>query len=148
LKEKYKKRYTRLNRKSKPETVEEKVDEIIKKQETRKSLLLYQTIIERVKTRYHNTKSFEERRKISSLICSMKLLTKQLLGKYARKIFGYSQRRIEGENRERRKPLKTTRIKLIVVSFLEIDDNSRVKAGKKSTITRKGRKKKANQTVV
>jgi len=101
-----------------------------------------------VKTRYHNTKSVEERRKISSFICSRKLLTKHCLGKYVKTIFGFSQRRIEGENRERRKPLKSTRIKQIVVSFLERDDNSRVKAGKKSTITRKGEKKKANQTVV
>ena len=64
------------------------------------------------------------------------------LGTYARAVLGISRRSLHATDEQKRKvSVKQTRMKKHVVEFLERDDNSKVKAGKKATITRMKEKK-------
>ncbi|MES9881945.1 MAG: hypothetical protein ABW185_13790 [Sedimenticola sp.] len=136
LKEKYKKRCNRLA--STMSTDNETGNQIMSNQ-TRKALLFYKAIIHNVRRRYRKCKSYKQRRYISSLICSYGLTTKYRLGRYARKTVGFSRRMMK-KTTKRSPQLRCIRMKQKICAFLERDDNSRIKADKKATITRRGEK--------
>lgn len=121
---KWKKRFERLKNKNQS-VIEKEVDVIIKRGETRKALLVYQSIANRLRYRYKTTKSDNEKRNISSIICAHKILKRLRLCAYAKK-------KLEISYRDRRSNVKAKepRSKTIVVEFLNRDDNSRIKAGK------------------
>ncbi|XP_064618059.1 LOW QUALITY PROTEIN: uncharacterized protein LOC135482139 [Liolophura sinensis] len=91
------------------------------------------------------SKSQAEKKMVSSIVCTYKILKKLKLAEFARKKLGFSTHSFnakrDGQVRERRKPNGPCRLKGKVVTFLSRDDNSRMKAGKKSTITRLGVKR-------
>ncbi|XP_033736384.1 uncharacterized protein LOC117324573 [Pecten maximus] len=139
---KYKKRYQRLaTKKSKSRTLNKKVDEMIRTNETKKALLVHQSIVDRIKNRYMKSKSQKEKQMISSLICSYRMMRTNRLLTYFRKVTGITKHYNGKRPTERRRPTKPLRLKAAVSAFLERDDNTRLKAGKKSTITRQGEKR-------
>ncbi|KAK3103965.1 hypothetical protein FSP39_023306 [Pinctada imbricata] len=144
LKEKYKKRLQRVHKKGNEDDVLKKADEMIRNRSSRKALILHNIMVRNIRNRY-KCSSHETRRMISSLIGRHNVLTKYRLQNYARKVLGIRQRKTQ--HRQIRIEVGETRIKKDIREFMERDDNSRIKAGKKSTITRKKEGKKTNQTV-
>ncbi|XP_060069280.1 trichohyalin-like [Ylistrum balloti] len=142
LREKYKKRCQRLKRKAITEE-ENEVDVQIKNKEAKKALLLSTIITNRIKQRYAKSKSQKEKQLISTLICSYRILKKFRLLSYLQSRTRISRHHSILKYGKRKAAVKPTALRCKVESFLERDDNSRVKAGKKSTITKK-RRKEAN----
>jgi hypothetical protein len=92
-----------------------------------------------IRRRYQDTKSYKQRQLISTIICSHAVLQKYRLRKYASKVLCMTMRRLKGT------PIKSVaRIathKKEVMDYFERDDNSKIKADKKTTITKFGCKK-------
>ena len=111
---------------------ENNVELINRRGEAKKALLVYQSMVNRIKIRYKAAKSDAERRKIATIVCANKILKRHRLCSYAKKTIGFNAR-------DRRKKTKAMRqrSKQLVNEFLTRDDNSRMKA----TITRKGEKR-------
>lgn len=143
LKERYKKRFNRLkNDKRKSDPIEVSTTQIFRNKDERRALLLHSIMITQIKDRYRMTKNQAYRNFISTLICRDNILMKYRLGNYARAVLGLSRRSLHAsDGKKKRIPVKPTRMKTNVVEFLERDGNSRVKAGKKATITRNKEKK-------
>ncbi|WAR22315.1 hypothetical protein MAR_016289 [Mya arenaria] len=130
LKEKYKKRSQRL----KVKNVTSKM-----KNETEKAVQFSNVIIKHIRDRYRREKSYKQRRQISMLICSYEVLKKYRLGKFATKALGMTTHQMK--SRKIRRITSIAPKKKEVTEFFERDDNSRMKADKKATITQKGCKK-------
>lgn len=103
LMEKYKKRYNRLKMKD----TEDKGDSNMKRKTTRvltKSYILYKTIIENIKQRYHNARSNRDRRFIASLVTRRQILKQYKLHGHARRTLLISRWHME------MKPLRQTKL--------------------------------------
>lgn len=146
LKEKYKKRSQRLSLALKKPTRDDE-NKIIKNTDLRKAILFYHTIAENVRKRYRKSKSTRERKYISSLVCCNSLIRKYRLGQYARKSLGITHYQLKSSSDlhkdiwTRKTTMKSLRIKEVVREFLERDDNSRIKADKRATVTKDKEKK-------
>lgn len=138
LKQKYKKRWQRHS-KSNNRSKEE--DDIIKSHDGRKAILLFSILTKRIIERYNNTKSQEEKRKLSALVTASRLLRKYMLTVYTKNMFGFTNHQMQNKKQNRKPTLKTLRVKQTISLFYERDDNSRIKADKKATITKGGIKK-------
>ena len=143
LKEKHKKRYNRVkNAKTEKDPIKASTARIIKKKDEWRALLLHNIITRQIKERYTKTRNHEYKNFISTLICQDNILMRYRLGTYARAVLGISRRSLHATDEQKRKvQVKPTRMKKHFIEFLERDDNSRVKAGKKATITRSKEKK-------
>lgn len=137
LTEKYKRRYNRLKSKfSKKQTTEDPEKFSVK------SYKLYQTLIMNVRKWYGRSNSRLDRQMIADVICSKRILKKYALGAYCTTVLGISRRYMKNKSRiPRPSSVRKLNMKESVRSFLERDDNSRLKADKQATITRKGVKK-------
>ncbi|WAR20394.1 LOW QUALITY PROTEIN: hypothetical protein MAR_002232 [Mya arenaria] len=127
LKNKYKTRYYRLIRSQKEDDVEETVKNIMSSQKTMKSTLtLYCLLVNNLRTKYASSN-----RKTKQIMKSL-VLRESMLRKY--KLYGQSNRDFYERNKNKRELRRT------IESFFTRDDNSRFKAGKKSTRTKRKRK--------
>ncbi|WAQ94250.1 hypothetical protein MAR_006721 [Mya arenaria] len=140
LKEKYKKRFQR-QKNSKEDQRQKEEEAVIKGHNIRKAVLLYSVIVNRLRKRYKMTKTHTEKRNIASLVCATGLIRRYRLADYARKMIGVTTHQMKRKPRRQQIHIKATRVRKAVYSFFERDDNSRIKADKKATITRKGEKK-------
>jgi hypothetical protein len=95
LKEKYKKRNQRLEKKRSHDRAREE-DRLLNSHDQRKSLLLFNIILHRLRKRYKKTKSNKERKLISGLICSHTLMRKYRLVRFTGKLFGFTNYRLNG----------------------------------------------------
>ncbi|WAR07005.1 hypothetical protein MAR_016963 [Mya arenaria] len=111
LKEKYRKRAYRLKQTNETE-FERRVKITMESKELRKHLTL------------HDAKTKQEKRQIRRAALKKSILKKYRLNKYAKHIFGISS---NSKTKTKKRP---SLLKIIVVNFLDRDDNSRVKAGK------------------
>jgi hypothetical protein len=102
-----------------------------------------------IRERYHTTKSDKARQLLASMVAS-NLLRKYQLMRTCRKSTGISERRLSSSANYKvatysyvREPYKskTYRLRNIICSFLERDDNSRITTSKSDTITRHENKK-------
>ena len=136
LKERYKKRYNRLK------VAKASALKIIKKREEWRALLLHNVIAKRIKERYQQSRNHEYKNFVVSLICRDNILMRYRLGNYASSVLGIPRRVMKSSGKQQRKAsIKPKISRKRVAEFLERDDNSRVKAGKKATITRNKEKK-------
>ncbi|WAR12549.1 hypothetical protein MAR_026729 [Mya arenaria] len=140
LKEKHKKRFQR-QKNSKEDKRQKEEEAVIKGHNIRKAVLLYSVIVNRLRKRYKMTKTHTEKRNIASLVCATGLIRRYRLADYARKMIGVTTHQMKRKPRRQQIHIKATRARKAVHSFFERDDNSRIKADKKATITRKGEKK-------
>lgn len=137
LTEKYKKRANRLKSKSKKDFIEKQSEQ---GKFMGKSYILYKAMIENIRRNYQNSKSNKEKKMISSLIVSRRVLKQYGLGKFAQTTLGISKRHFSKQVR-RSSCMKALRMKANVAEFFERDDVSRLKPDKQATITRRKVKK-------
>ena len=137
LKERYKKRNQRLMKANGKRSKSSLINE--KEKETEKHASLSRLMIDHIRKRYKETKSYKQRQLISTLICSHAVLKKYRLRKYASKVFGMTMKRLKGMPNN--SFVGITSQKRDVIAYFERDDNSRIKADKKATITKFGCKK-------
>ncbi|WAR13571.1 LOW QUALITY PROTEIN: hypothetical protein MAR_027751 [Mya arenaria] len=138
LKNKYKTRYYRLIRSQKEDGVEETVKNIMSSQKTMKSTLtLYCLLVNNLRTKYASSNR-KTKQILKSLVFRESMLRKYKLKSYTGKATGISMR--ETRTRESNFRLKQIAIRRTIESFFTRDDNSRFKAGKKSTRTKRKRK--------
>ncbi|WAR20604.1 LOW QUALITY PROTEIN: hypothetical protein MAR_002442 [Mya arenaria] len=127
LKNKYKTRYYRLIRSQKEDDVEETVKNIMSSQKTMKSTLtLYCLLVNNLRTKYASSN-----RKTKQIMKSLRVYAEEILSE---KLYGQSNRDFYERNKNKRELRRT------IESFFTRDDNSRFKAGKKSTRTKRKRK--------
>lgn len=152
ISEKYKKRLQRLKKKS-TDSPRSKTKHLLKHQkvteEVRKALLFHNAFIEGIKQKYKKLRS-ERQKQIMSKAVTSSILKKYRLVKVASESLSMSQRRLNENirasnklqySRKVRKNSIVQNMKASVEGFLCRDDNSRIKTGKKSTITKAGVKK-------
>ncbi|WAR12343.1 hypothetical protein MAR_026523 [Mya arenaria] len=133
LKNKYKTRYYRLIRSQKEDDVEETVKNIMSSQKTMKSTLtLYCLLVNNLRTKYASSNR-KIKQILKSLVFRESMLRKYKLKSYTGKATGISMR--ETRTRE-----SNFRLKQIAIRRTIENDNSRFKAGKKSTRTKRKRK--------
>ncbi|WAR13402.1 hypothetical protein MAR_027582 [Mya arenaria] len=130
-----------MQKNSKEDKRQKEEEAVIKGHNIRKAVLLYSVIVNRLRKRYKMTKTHTEKRNIASLVCATGLIRRYRLADYARKMIGVTTHQMKRKPRRQQIHIKATRVRKAVHSFFERDDNSRIKADKKATITRKGEKK-------
>ncbi|WAR20476.1 LOW QUALITY PROTEIN: hypothetical protein MAR_002314, partial [Mya arenaria] len=138
LKNKFKTRYYRLIRSQKEDDVEETVKNIMSSQKTMKSTLtLYCLLVNNLRTKYASSNR-KTKQIMKSLVFRESMLRKYKVKSCTGKATGISMREIR--TRESNFRLKQIAIRRTIKSFFTRDDNSRFKAGKKSTRTKRKRK--------
>ncbi|WAR24725.1 hypothetical protein MAR_038394 [Mya arenaria] len=138
LKNNYKTSYYRLIRSQKKDDVEETVKNIMSSQKTMKSTLtLYCLLVNNLRTKYASSNR-KTKQIMKSLVFRESMLRKYKVKSYTGKATGISMREIR--TRESNFRLKQLAIRITIESFFTRDDNSRFKAGKKSTRTKRKRK--------
>ncbi|WAR24735.1 hypothetical protein MAR_038404 [Mya arenaria] len=138
LKNKYKTSNYRLIRSQKKDDVEETVKNIMSSQKTMKSTLtLYCLLVNNLRTKYASSNR-KTKQIMKSLVFRESMLRKYKVKSYTGKATGISMREIR--TRESNFRLKQLAIRRTIESFFTKDDNSRFKAGKKSTRTKRKRK--------
>lgn len=116
-------------------------------EKVKKMLLFHNILIEGIKKKYRLHKSEKLKQIITKGVLCNQLLKKYRLQKYARENLEISHRRIKTTEtnisfkRKTQKNSLVAHMKQSVVEFLNRDDNSRVKAGKRSTKTHQKVKK-------
>ena len=105
-----------------------------------KSYLLYKSLVSSIRNRYKSSKSNKDKRKISWLIVSRRILKCYVLGSFARCILGISKRHFT-DRLLCLTSVKKLNMKAKVVEFFDRDDVSKMKPDKNATIARKGIKK-------
>lgn len=135
LRNKYKQRYYRLKKSCRPDDeVENEVDQIMaSKKNTKCTLTLYCLLTRNLRKRYSKSKPIEKRI-LKNLVFREAILRKYKIGSYTKKQTGISEPRMRLKEHKFRHQQCALRKK--IEDFYQRDDNSRVKAGKKSTITR------------
>ena len=153
LSEKYKKRLQRLQQKTATDSPRGKTKGLLKNQkvtsDVRKTLLFHNALIAGIMQKYSKLKS-EKQKQIMTKSITSSILKKYRLVKVARESLNLSQRRVSDRVRDSQKVSYTRKLqknsvvqnlKSNIEEFLCRDDNSRIKAGKKSTVTKGGIKK-------
>ncbi|MES9882527.1 MAG: hypothetical protein ABW185_16790 [Sedimenticola sp.] len=134
LSEKFRKRAYRLEKDKLAITKE--VRNKLHSTELRKALTLHVIMTRNIKSQYNACKTFKDKKLLRTTIWKNTLLKKYRLGKYATQVLGVNRPKCNAYQKS-----KPSFLKLMVHDYFERDDNSRVKAGKKSTITRQGEKR-------
>jgi hypothetical protein len=153
LTERYKKRLNRLKNKS-TESPRKETRNLLRgervKAAVKKTLLFHHALIIGLRNKYRQTKLDKEKQLLSKIITSS-FLKKYRLGAAAQRAFRITKRRTRQGGGDKldlkyhRKLMRTSaaakNLKRSVEEFLERDDNSRIKTGKKDTITKNGEKR-------
>lgn len=158
--EKYKKRYQRFARptpppgcKDTPRTKTRKLMQCFKlnKASVRKTLLFHHALVDEIRNRYQDTRCERDKRLCANIVTG-KIVRKYKLQQLASESLGFSYKRWRTQSRDSKElsaiqrctlSSKTVycKTKQMVLNFYERDDVSRIKPGKKDTVTYKSQKK-------
>lgn len=131
LKNKYKQRYYRVKPRQK-----KKQDENVAH-----NVKVYATIVNGLKEKYKKSNNLKEKRLIRDLIFRENMLKKYKLCSYASRLTGINMHSRDKKAKRCTKTKARIALQEVVIDFFDRDDNSRIKAGKKSTITKNQVKK-------
>ena len=136
LTEKYKKKYNRLKSKfTSQNNPEFEIPHL-----GRRSYLLYTTLINNIRKWYTRNTGRLNKKRVADVIIAKRVLKKYGLGAFCCTTLGISRRYVQVRKNKLR-PFKRVDMKEKLCKFYTRDDNSRLKADKNATITRKGEKR-------